>query len=86
MALKHPVRQTVQFGLIFAPRFSSSANGQRRWRAADVSVGTRNLRREFSKSLKAQRASFNYSGAKVHSRSLSIVPSKKAVARVRKTE
>lgn len=65
-SVKHPVRQTaVRFDLIFAPRFSSSANGQRRWRAADVSVGTRNLRREFSKSLKAQRASFNYSRAKL---------------------
>jgi len=37
-----------------------------------VSVGTRNLQREFSKSLKAQRAPFNYSLA--HSRSLDVVP------------
>jgi len=36
-----------------------------------VSVGTRNLRREFSKSLKEQRASFNYSRAKARG-SLSI--------------
>lgn len=59
-----PCRSAARFGLIFAPRFSSSARGQRRWRAADVSVGTRNLRREFSKSLQAQRALFNYSRAK----------------------